>query len=282
MRRLYVDIGSHIKTGQLLADIESPDVDQQVYQAQAQTAQSRATVGQSQATVPLVDVISPLTLPQDVIGYLHGTTCNLIGSFPPGYSFAGAITSSKKLSEWCHELARQCRSYFRYSLGVPTLIVRPDVLTPVKSIAEVRLSGGELVHSQRLTDINDVINKIDLRYNRDWSKDGSGAELYQSVISGTDAASITTYGTRERPELFRFDFVTSPTMAADLLRFHLLWQAWQRWRHIQEVYLFEAALEFGDAVTLVFLAGEVGEVIETGFSPGSGKNIDKIQLTVIE
>ncbi|MCW3094655.1 MAG: family efflux transporter, subunit [Chthonomonadaceae bacterium] len=51
LRRLYVDIGSHIKTGQLLAEIESPDVDQQVYQAQAQTAQSQATVGQSQATV---------------------------------------------------------------------------------------------------------------------------------------------------------------------------------------------------------------------------------------
>jgi RND family efflux transporter MFP subunit len=51
LRRLYVDIGSHIKAGQLLAEIESPDVDQQVYQAQAQTAQSQATVGQSQATV---------------------------------------------------------------------------------------------------------------------------------------------------------------------------------------------------------------------------------------
>jgi RND family efflux transporter MFP subunit len=51
LRRLYVDIGSRVKAGQLLAEIESPDVDQQVFQAQAQTAQSRATVGQSQATV---------------------------------------------------------------------------------------------------------------------------------------------------------------------------------------------------------------------------------------
>ena len=51
LRRLYVDIGSRVKAGQLLAEIESPDVDQQVYQARAQTAQSRAVVGQSQATV---------------------------------------------------------------------------------------------------------------------------------------------------------------------------------------------------------------------------------------
>jgi RND family efflux transporter MFP subunit len=51
LRRLYVDIGSRVKAGQVLADIESPDVDQQVYQAMAQTAQSRATVGQSRAQV---------------------------------------------------------------------------------------------------------------------------------------------------------------------------------------------------------------------------------------
>ena len=49
--KLYVDIGSHVKAGQLLADVASPDVDQQFAQANAQTAQSRATVGQSLATV---------------------------------------------------------------------------------------------------------------------------------------------------------------------------------------------------------------------------------------
>ena len=71
-------------------------------------------------------------------------------------------------------------------------------------------------------------------------------------------------------------------MAANLLAFYLKWQAWQRWQHTQEAYLFEAGLEFGDAVTLAFLSGEIGECIEVGFNPGNGKNIDKIQLTVIE
>ena len=51
VRRMYVDIGYHVKAGQLLAEVASPDLDQQLYQAQAQTAQSRATVGQSQSTV---------------------------------------------------------------------------------------------------------------------------------------------------------------------------------------------------------------------------------------
>jgi RND family efflux transporter MFP subunit len=49
--KLYVDIGSHVKAGQVLADIQSPDVDQQLAQADADTAKSRATVGQSQADV---------------------------------------------------------------------------------------------------------------------------------------------------------------------------------------------------------------------------------------
>lgn len=51
LKQLFVDIGSHVTANQLLGVIQSPDVDQQVYQAQAQTAQSRATVGQSQANV---------------------------------------------------------------------------------------------------------------------------------------------------------------------------------------------------------------------------------------
>jgi RND family efflux transporter MFP subunit len=49
--KLYVDIGSRVKKGQVLADIQSPDVDQQVAQASADTAKSEATVGQSIADV---------------------------------------------------------------------------------------------------------------------------------------------------------------------------------------------------------------------------------------
>ena len=49
--KLYVDIGSRVKQGQVLAEIQSPDVDQQVAQAGADTAKSQATVGQSIADV---------------------------------------------------------------------------------------------------------------------------------------------------------------------------------------------------------------------------------------
>src|SRR5579872_5400657 len=49
LRRLYVDIGSRVQAGQVLAEIESPEMDQQVYQAQAQTTLSLATAGQAWA-----------------------------------------------------------------------------------------------------------------------------------------------------------------------------------------------------------------------------------------
>ncbi len=230
----------------------------------------------------LVDVVSPITAPPDVISKILGKPCSLRGAFPAGFAFNGAITSSKRAPEWCHELARQCRSYFKWILGTPTLIARPDVLVPVKSITEIRLNNGAMIHGQKQTDINDVINTINLRYDRDWSSTSSGDEVYRQVSAGSDPTSIATYGIRERPELFRFDFVTNPAMAANLAAFYLSWYAWQRWQHTQEVYLFEAALEFGDAVTLAYLEGEIGECTEVGFSPGNGKNIDKIQLTVIE
>ena len=46
LKQLFVDIGSKVAAGQTLGIIESPDVDQQLYQAQAQTAlESRNTTG---------------------------------------------------------------------------------------------------------------------------------------------------------------------------------------------------------------------------------------------
>jgi RND family efflux transporter MFP subunit len=52
LKKWYFDIGAHVKQGQLLAVIESPEVDQQLSQAQADlaTAQANAGYAQTQAT----------------------------------------------------------------------------------------------------------------------------------------------------------------------------------------------------------------------------------------
>ena len=50
-KRYTADIGSRVKQGDVLAEIASPDVDQQEFQAKADQARAVATVGQSQADV---------------------------------------------------------------------------------------------------------------------------------------------------------------------------------------------------------------------------------------
>src|SRR2546422_7615184 len=49
VRRRYVDIGSRVRAGQLLADIDAPDVDQQVAQARGVVAQTQAAQQLAQA-----------------------------------------------------------------------------------------------------------------------------------------------------------------------------------------------------------------------------------------
>jgi RND family efflux transporter MFP subunit len=50
LKRWYFDIGSHVKQGQLLAEIESPEVDQQLSQAQADLGTATANLHLSQLT----------------------------------------------------------------------------------------------------------------------------------------------------------------------------------------------------------------------------------------
>ena len=51
LRRWYADIGDRVRSGQLLAEIDSPDTDQQVLQAKAELVQAQANVSQTRASL---------------------------------------------------------------------------------------------------------------------------------------------------------------------------------------------------------------------------------------
>ncbi len=51
LKKRYVDIGDHVREGQLMAEVEAPDLDQQVVQARASVSQTRAALGQAQASL---------------------------------------------------------------------------------------------------------------------------------------------------------------------------------------------------------------------------------------
>jgi multidrug efflux pump subunit AcrA (membrane-fusion protein) len=54
IRQRLIDIGDHVKAGQLLAEIESPEIEQELLQARASLGQSRANVQQVQANLKQV------------------------------------------------------------------------------------------------------------------------------------------------------------------------------------------------------------------------------------
>ena len=51
LRKLHTDIGDRVRAGQLLAEIDTPQVDQQLQQARADLAQALASLGQAQANL---------------------------------------------------------------------------------------------------------------------------------------------------------------------------------------------------------------------------------------
>ncbi len=52
VRTWYVDIGAHVTKGQLLAEIDAPEVDQQLNQAQAMLNQAQTSLGLAKVTAP--------------------------------------------------------------------------------------------------------------------------------------------------------------------------------------------------------------------------------------
>jgi len=50
LKRRLVDLGDRVKTGQPLAEIDAPELDQQIHQAEAAVEQAEAAIGQAEAT----------------------------------------------------------------------------------------------------------------------------------------------------------------------------------------------------------------------------------------
>ena len=51
LRRRLVDIGDHVRTGQVVAEIDAPELDQQIHQAEAAVEQAQAATEQAQASL---------------------------------------------------------------------------------------------------------------------------------------------------------------------------------------------------------------------------------------
>ncbi len=195
------------------------------------------------------------------------------------YAFGMVINERRKLMDWLAFMALQCRCWFRFASGKAYLLYRTDSLSSDKTITAAMIGmNTDYTTTTRLrrSPLDEVINYIDLYYNKDWSLTGDDA--YRAVSSTSDATSIAAYGQKDRPGLFKFDFITSATMAADLRDFYLA--RYKDRKKVVEMNLFldNAELEFADAVTITPLSSLVCEVRNVSLSPGSKDSIDKISL----
>jgi RND family efflux transporter MFP subunit len=93
LKRWYVDIGARVKKGQLLAEIETPEVDQQLLQARANLATAQANLKLSQTTaVRYEDLLKSDSVSQQ-------ETDNAVGSFNANKAIVQADEANVKQLE---------------------------------------------------------------------------------------------------------------------------------------------------------------------------------------
>ena len=202
-----------------------------------------------------------------------------------GYKLSVLINEYRTLRSWLALMAFQCRSYFRFTGGKAYLLYRPDAVTSDKTVTGDMVRMGNDFRTTLKTErspLDEVINKINLKYGRDWSK--SGDDAYRGISKGSDPTSIARYGEKQKADLFVFDFVKLKSMADDLRGFYLARYKNRKRIFSMEVFLDNTELEFADAVCLEPVANTLCEVAKVNIEPGSGVDMrnDRIHLVLKE
>jgi len=98
VERRNVDIGAKVKSGQLLADISSPEIDQQLLQARATLAQSEASLQQARAALEQSKAnaeLTRLTKERDLpLGEQHAISQQIVDSAVQSYQARVADVSA--------------------------------------------------------------------------------------------------------------------------------------------------------------------------------------------
>jgi hypothetical protein len=229
-----------------------------------------------------VDMTRAFAAPADVFAELLDTwggvaTFSQVGTLPASYALNFVINEYRRLPDWLHDLAWQCRGWLRHSCGAASLTIRDTAPESVKTLAHCAIESGKLLHSRDKTPYSEIINDIVLLFNRDWKQSRSD-KAYRDSVSDSSATSITDFGKQQRPELFLMDAVTDPDMAADLLAFYLAWYSVRHWLHDVQTDYRDCELEFTDPVTIGFAANVAAIVLNADMQPNS----DIIKLILIQ
>ena len=117
--------------------------------------------------------------------------------------------------------------------------------------------------------LSDVVNKIDLRYRKNWSGEG-----YNSVESGSDLEPVSLFGVKQKPDNFEFNWICSSTLAIDLIVFYFQELGFSRDVYEFELLLDNMEIERGDVLSINPLTHLLDSVkvlvLGSGRSMGSG------------
>jgi len=208
-----------------------------------------------------------------------------------GYALAGIVQSQTAWRDLWREWGRSCRSSFYWDLGKAKILIRPlnrvepdTAFDQAVDPDDLRLDGdSRLIFKTERGASRNIVNAIDLKYQKDWS--GGETEPYSAIESVSDADSITRYDRREDASRFQFDWVRLQAIAADLAEFYL-----EEYAEPLDVYDFELflpymALERGDIIRLNPPSHDLDNVLcvvlGAGRVFGSGKEgrMDSISIT---
>jgi hypothetical protein len=189
-------------------------------------------------------------------------------------TFNGLLNEYQTAEFWLNKMAFECGAWFSFINAVPTFISKlGNGLQKTINTCQID-SSGKRVLSRIKTDINDLINKITLLYNRDWSVSESD-KAYNKTMTLTRGDAL-----HERPELFRFYFVIDEVYATAIINLYLSLLQSQKWIATCDFFLDQSEIEFGDVVNLSFI-DSTGIVISAEHYPGSYNKIHQITLKVL-
>jgi hypothetical protein len=166
-----------------------------------------------------------------------------------GYLLGGIVNEKISYLDLWQRWGKECRAYFYWDLGKAKILFRPLNFSTTATVADKVISGnmvlidlnGVIEFKVTRNPINNVVNKLDLKYNRKWTGDD-----YQAVESLVDLESQTKFGIKEKPGEFDFNWIRNQLMAVDIGNFYL--QEFKEPRDVYEIGLLldNMEIEKGD------------------------------------
>ncbi len=172
---------------------------------------------------------------------------------------------------------KESRAYFYWDLGKAKILYRPLNLATTSTVVHKVIQDNMVLLDQNglvefkvgRNPVSNVVNKIDLRYNRKWEGEG-----YESVEILSDSESQYQFGIREKPDEFDFNWIRNQPMAADIGYFYL--QEFKEPREVFEIGLLldNMEIEKGDILEVNSPVHELSNVkvlvLGSGRVMGSG------------